>query len=85
MKAGCDADVEAAKLRSLLARRHVYAGHFGQVLVPGGTGNLSQQVADWHDWKGDEEQDEHTDESSSGHVLTSEKDAHLCLPRHYGL
>ena len=41
MKSGYRADVEAAKLRSLLARRHVDAGHFGQVLVSGGAGRLS--------------------------------------------
>lgn len=44
-----------AKLWSLLARRHVHAGHFGQVLVSGGAGHLSPQMADWHDLKGDEQ------------------------------
>src|SRR5258706_14179294 len=53
MKSGYRADVEAAKLRSLLARRHVHACHFGQVLVPGGGGRLSPEVADWHDVKRD--------------------------------
>ena len=56
MKSGYRADVEATKLRSLLARRHVHAGHFGQVVVSGGAGHLSPQVADWHDLKGDEEE-----------------------------
>jgi hypothetical protein len=56
MKSGYHADVEAAKLRSLLARRHIHARHFGQVLVSGGAGRLSPQVADWHHLKGDEEQ-----------------------------
>jgi hypothetical protein len=32
------ADVEAAKLGPLLARRHVNASHFGQVLVSGRAG-----------------------------------------------
>ena len=63
MKSGDRADVEAAKLRSLLARRHVHAGHFGQVLVSGGAGHLSPQVADWRDLKGDQEQYEYADES----------------------
>jgi hypothetical protein len=54
MKSGYHADVEAAKLRSLLARRHVHAGHFGQVLVSGGAGRLSPHVADWHDLKSDQ-------------------------------
>jgi hypothetical protein len=76
MKSGYRADVEAAKLRPLLARRHVHAGHFGQVLVSGGAGHLSPRVADWHDLKGDQEQYEYPDEWSSGHVRSSEKDAH---------
>jgi hypothetical protein len=62
MKSGYRADVEAAKLRPLLARRHVHAGDFGQVLVSGGVGHLSPQVADWQDLKADEEQYEHPDE-----------------------
>jgi hypothetical protein len=62
MKSGYRADVEAAKLRSLLARRYVHAGHFGQVVVSGGAGHLSPQVADWHDLKGDEERYEYPDE-----------------------
>jgi hypothetical protein len=62
MKSGDRADVEAAKLRSLLARRHVHAGHFGQVLVSGGAGHLSPQVAGWHDLKGDKEEYEYHDE-----------------------
>ena len=49
MKSGHCADVEATKLRSLFARRHVYAGNFGQVLVPRGVGRLSPHVADWRD------------------------------------
>jgi hypothetical protein len=53
MKSGDRADVEAAKLRSLLARRHVHAGHFRQVLVSGGGEHLSPQMADWHEVKGD--------------------------------
>jgi hypothetical protein len=76
VKSGYRADVEAAKLRSLLARRHIHAGHFGQVLVSGGAGQLSPQVADWHDLKGDQEQYEYADEWSSSHVRSSEKDAH---------
>ena len=55
MKSGYRADVEAAKRRSLLARRHVDAGHFGQVVVSGGAGRLSPQ-ADWHEVKGGQEQ-----------------------------
>jgi hypothetical protein len=55
MKSGDCTDVEAAELRSLLAQRHVHAGHFGQVLVFGGAGHLSPQVANWHDLKGDED------------------------------
>jgi hypothetical protein len=54
MKSGYRADVEAAKLRSLLAGRHVHAGHFGQVVVSDGAGYLSPQIADWHDLKGDQ-------------------------------
>jgi hypothetical protein len=46
MKAGYRADVEAAELRALLARRNIYAGHLGQVLVSGGAGHLSPDVAD---------------------------------------
>jgi hypothetical protein len=34
------ANVEAAKLGPPLARRHVHAGHFGQVLVGSGAGHL---------------------------------------------
>jgi len=48
------ADVEAAELRSLLPRRHVHAGHFRQVLMSSRGGPLGTQVADWHNWKGDE-------------------------------
>jgi hypothetical protein len=73
MKSGDCADVEAAELRSLLAQRHVHAGHFGQVLVFGGAGHLSPQVADWHDLKGDEDRYEHPDEWRSGHVRSSGK------------
>jgi hypothetical protein len=76
MKSGDCADVEAAELRSLLAQRYVHAGHFGQVLVFGGAGHLSPQVADWHDLKGDEDRYEHPDEWSSGHVRSLRKDAH---------
>jgi hypothetical protein len=76
MKAGYRADVEAAELRSLLAPRHVHASHFRQVLVTGGAGHLSPQVADWHELKGDQEQYEYARELSSGHVRPSEKDAH---------
>jgi hypothetical protein len=53
MKSGYHADVEAAELRSLLTRRHVYAGHFRQVLMTSGAGHLSPQVADGHKLKGD--------------------------------
>lgn len=45
MKSGYYADVEAAKLRSLLARRHVHAGYLGQVLVSDGVLHLSAQMA----------------------------------------
>src|ERR1700716_3588395 len=76
MKSGYHADVEAAKRRSLLARRPVHTGHFGQVLVSRGAGHLSPQVADWHDLKGGQEQYEYHDEWSSGHIRPSEKDAH---------
>jgi len=62
MKSGYHADVEAAKLRSLLARRHIHAGHFGQVLVSGGAGHLSAQMPDWRDLKGDQKQYEDPDE-----------------------
>ena len=55
MKSGHHADVEAAELRSLLAGRHVHAGHFRQVLVSG-AGPLGPEVADGHDLKGDQEQ-----------------------------
>src|SRR5688572_3213194 len=55
MKSGYRADVEAAKLRSLLARRQVDAGHFGQVIVAGGAGYLSPEVTVWHEVKGDNE------------------------------
>jgi hypothetical protein len=41
MKSGYHADVEAAELRSLLARRHIHAGNFRQVLVTSGAGHLS--------------------------------------------
>ena len=68
MKSGDHADVEAAKLRSLRARRHVHTGHFGQVLVSSGAGHLSSQVADWQDLTGDQEQYEESDEWSSGQV-----------------
>ena len=68
MKSGDRGDVEAAKLRPLLTRRHVHTGHFGQVIVSGGGGHLSPQVADWRDVKGDQVQDEDSDESSSGQV-----------------
>ncbi len=74
MKSRYRADVEAAKLRSLLARRHVHAGHFGQMFVSGRGGQLSMQVAAWHHLKGDEEQYECPDECFSGHVRSSEKD-----------
>jgi hypothetical protein len=43
MKSGYGPHVEAAKFRSLLARRHVHAGHFGEVLVYGGAGQPKQQ------------------------------------------
>jgi hypothetical protein len=76
MKSGYRANVEAAKLRSLLARRHVDAGYFGQVLVSAGAGHLSLDVAAGHELKGDPEQHEYPGEWSSGHVRSSEKDAH---------
>jgi hypothetical protein len=62
MKSGYGPDVEAAKLWSLLARRHVHAGHFGQVLMPRGARHLSPHAADWHDVEGDEEQYDYADE-----------------------
>ena len=68
MKSGDRGDVEAAKLRSLLTRRHVHTGHFGKVIVSGGGGHLSPQVADWRDLKGNKVQDEDPDEWSSGQV-----------------
>jgi hypothetical protein len=74
MKAGDHPDVEAAELRSLLARRHVHAGHFGQVIVAGGAGPLSPHGADGHDLKGAQEQYESPDEWSSDHVRSSEND-----------
>jgi hypothetical protein len=64
-------DVEAAKLRSLLARRHVHTGHFGQVLVSGSARHLSPKVADRRDLKGDQkyyEKKEDADEWNSGHA-----------------
>jgi hypothetical protein len=45
------------------------------VLVSGGAGHLSPQVADWHDLKGDQEQYEYPDEWSADHIRSSEKDA----------
>jgi hypothetical protein len=68
MKSGYHADVEAAKLRSLLALRHVHTGHFGQVLVSGSAGGLSPQVTGCRDLKGDQEQYEHSDEWNSDQV-----------------
>jgi hypothetical protein len=56
LKSGYRSDVEAAELRSLSARRHIYAGHFGQVLVSGGVGYLSPQRADGDDLEGDQQQ-----------------------------
>ena len=46
------ADVEAAKLGPLLARRHVHASHFGQVIVSGRAGRLSLQLSRRPGWKG---------------------------------
>ena len=68
MKSGDRGDVEAAKLRSLLTSLHVHTCHFGQVIVSGGGGHLSPQVADWRDVKGDQVQYEDPDEWSSGQV-----------------
>ena len=64
MKAGDRADVEAAKLRPLLARRHVHTGHFSQVPMSGGGGDLglSPQGSDRRDLTGDHGQSEHPDE-----------------------
>src|SRR3981081_1062044 len=70
MKSGYHADVEAAELRSLLARRHVNAGHFRQVLVTAGARNPSPKLASWHELKGDQQQDSYY---SSSHVRPSEK------------
>ena len=55
MKSANHADVEATKLRSLLARRHGHTSHFGQVVVSGGAWRLSRQAADWRDIGRDEE------------------------------
>ena len=68
MKSGHRGDVEAAKLRSLLTRRYVHTGHFGQVIVSGGGGHLSPHVADWRDVKDNQVQNEDPDEWSSGQV-----------------
>jgi hypothetical protein len=68
MKFAYQADVEAAKLRPLLARRYVHTGHFGQVLVSGSAGYLGPLLAVWRDLKGDQEQYEDPDEWSSGQV-----------------
>jgi hypothetical protein len=68
MKSGYHADIEAAKLRSFLARRHVHTRHFGQVLVSGGAGHLSPQVPDWRELKREQKQYEDPDEGSSGQV-----------------
>jgi hypothetical protein len=76
MKSGGDTDVEAAKLRSLFARRHVDAGHFGHVVVSGGAGRLCLHPADGHDLKPGHEQYEQHNESSPAHVQSSENDAH---------
>ena len=46
MQSGDRSDVEAAELRSLRTRRHINAGHLGQVLVSAGVGCLSPQRAD---------------------------------------
>jgi hypothetical protein len=73
LKSGDHADIEAAKLRSLLARGHIHTGHFGQVIVSGGAWHLSPQVADWRDLKGDQKQYEDPDESSCCHVRPSRK------------
>jgi hypothetical protein len=67
MQSGYRGDVEAAKLRSLLARRHVNASDLGQVVVSGGAGRLCSQVADGHDLKGTQEQYEYADGWSSDH------------------
>jgi hypothetical protein len=56
MKSGYRADVEAAKLGSLLSRRYVHTGYFGQVLVSDGVRHLSPQLADGHDLKGEQHQ-----------------------------
>jgi hypothetical protein len=84
MKSGYRADVEAAKLRSLLAERQVQAGDFGQVRVSGGAWHLSPQVADWHALKGDQEQYEYRDKWSSRHVRSSEKDGSFAEVRYTG-
>jgi hypothetical protein len=55
-------DVEAAKLRSLLTRRHIHTGHFGQVIVSGSRGHLSPRLVNWRDLKGDQVQCEDSDE-----------------------
>jgi hypothetical protein len=76
MKSAYHADVEAAEVRSLLTRRHVHAGYFRQVLVTGGDGRLSTQMADWNELRGDQEQYECPSEWSSCHVMRSEKGVH---------
>jgi hypothetical protein len=49
MQSGYRADVEAAELGPVLARRHVHTGNFGQVLLSGGVGHLSPQLPDGRD------------------------------------
>ena len=51
MKSGYYTDIEAAKLGSLLAQRHIHAGYFGQMLVSRSAGHLSPYLAAWHNLK----------------------------------
>jgi hypothetical protein len=62
MKSGHCADVEAAKLRSLFAGRHVHAGDFGQVIVSGGARLFSPCAAGWRDLQRDQQRYEYADE-----------------------
>jgi len=76
MKSGHHADVEAAKLGSLLSRRHVHASHFGQVSMFGGGARLRSRTFDWRDLHSDDEQCDRADERNFDHVRPSQKNAH---------
>jgi hypothetical protein len=51
MKPGNNPDIEAAKHRSRLARRHIGASHFCQMGVSGGVADLSPQLVDGQELK----------------------------------